>query len=184
MTSSFIAFLALTLICTPYGEKDKEKNTAFKCFKHLGDAVSQAQEVQHQVIVINSDSSLADVINNLILSITITDGKSFNIYIDRSLLQDISEIFERYGLSIRYRFVPRNSIKYPAIVLEKKGVDKVIIKAYNERKIIFYHRTFSLGEFKHVLDQYLSTADHVISREKKELAEIVSIHIHRDGDSR
>jgi hypothetical protein len=144
--------------------------------------VSQAQEVQHQVIVINSDSSLADVINNIILSITITDGKSFNIYIDRSLLQDISEIFERYGLSIRYRFVPRNSIKYPAIVLEKKGVDKVTIKAYNERKIIFYHRTFSLDELRRMLDKYLSTADLAIPRKGEELAEIIAIH--RDGDSR
>jgi hypothetical protein len=144
--------------------------------------VSQAQEVQHQVIVINSDSSLADVISNIILSITITDGKSFNIYIDRSLLQDISEIFERYGLAIRYRFVLRNSIKYPAIVLEKKGVDKVTIKAYNERKIIFYHRTFSLDEFRRVLDQYLSTADLAIPRKREELAEIIAIH--RDGDSR
>jgi hypothetical protein len=142
--------------------------------------VSQAQEVQHQVIAINSDSSLADVINAVILSIT--DGKSFNIYIDRSLLQDIGEIFERYGLAIRYRFVSRNSIKYPAIVFEKKNVNKVTIKAYNERKIIFYHRTFSLDELKHMLDQYLSTADISISREKEELAEIVGIH--RDGDSR
>jgi hypothetical protein len=181
MTSSFIAFLTLTItICNPYSEKDKKKNTVFKCFKHLGDAVSQAQEVQHQVIAINSDSSLADVINTIILSIT--DGKSFNIYIDRSLLQDISEIFERYGLSIRYRFVPRNSIKYPAIVLEKKGVDKVTIKAYNERKIIFYHRTFSLDELRRMLDKYLSTADLAIPRKGEELAEIIAIH--RDGDSR
>jgi hypothetical protein len=141
--------------------------------------VSQAQEVQHQVIAINSDSSLADVINTIILSIT--DGKSFNIYIDRSLLQDISEIFERYGLAIRYRLVSRNSIKYPAIVLEKKGMDKVAIKAYNERKIIFYHRTFSLDELKRMLDQYLSTADLAIPRKREELAEIIAIH--RDGDS-